>query len=451
MKFLYADSLDFVDPDYNFLEDRSRPGREVYWDDQFIHEYLGEAPFDGYLISRGIVGDHKFPGKYTQSQGMRFRRGGARKFLRLEDPEFENLIIMGDCGAYSYHKLDVPPYSPAEILEFYSDGLFTHGCSVDHIIFQFDRDLRGMEAFADSSDTKAGEKIKERWDITQSNAEAFLKECKQLTHPFVPLGVIQGWSPGSMAKAAHNLVAMGYDYLALGGMAIAATDTIETALHEIQAQIPSYVKLHLLGFGKIDELEQIQDYGVASIDTTSPMLRAFKDDRRNYFMLGNGDGLNYYTALRIPNAQDSQGLQVLIKKGVFTQEYLIQQEQRALSAVREFDAGKRKAESTLEAVMAYAESVLTNPKTGAPPTKSKLSTLRKEYSRLLEDRPWKQCECFVCKSVSIEAVIFRASNRNKRRGMHNTWIVNQRLKQLDETRTENGSETELQGNQGAAK
>ena len=46
MKFLYADGLDFVDPNYNFLEDRSQPGRKPYWDDEFMHEHTDEPPFD---------------------------------------------------------------------------------------------------------------------------------------------------------------------------------------------------------------------------------------------------------------------------------------------------------------------------------------------------------------------------------------------------------------------
>ena len=31
-------------------------------------------------------------------------------------------------------------YSVDDIVEFYADGQFTHGCSVDHIIFQFQDD-----------------------------------------------------------------------------------------------------------------------------------------------------------------------------------------------------------------------------------------------------------------------------------------------------------------------
>ena len=38
MKFIYADSLDFVDPNYDFLTDRSPVSREMYWDDLYPHE-----------------------------------------------------------------------------------------------------------------------------------------------------------------------------------------------------------------------------------------------------------------------------------------------------------------------------------------------------------------------------------------------------------------------------
>ena len=73
MKFIYADSLDFVDPRYDFLTDRSPNGREAYWDDLYPHEILGYAPYDGLLVSHAIV----MNGKYSLSQAMRFRSGAC--------------------------------------------------------------------------------------------------------------------------------------------------------------------------------------------------------------------------------------------------------------------------------------------------------------------------------------------------------------------------------------
>ena len=173
MKYIYADSMDHVDPGYDFLEDRYAPARNPYWDDAFPHEIMGYAPYDGVLVSRGIVGDHRVSGKYSEAQAMRFRRVGAREFLRLNKPEFADLSIFGDCGAFTYNKEDVPPYTPEDMAEFYNEGGFTHGCSVDHIIFDYDETLRGMEG-------GTGE-ARRRYDITLENAAAFLRVVRKST------------------------------------------------------------------------------------------------------------------------------------------------------------------------------------------------------------------------------------------------------------------------------
>src|ERR1043166_4364843 len=135
MKFIFADSLDVVDPGYDFIRDRNAEDRSPYWDDVYPHEILEKPPYDGILVSRNIVGGAVATGKYSTSQALRFRRAGARKFLRLESPQYKDFPIFGDCGAFAYHKQDRPPYTSQDMLEFYDDSGFTHGCSVDHIIF----------------------------------------------------------------------------------------------------------------------------------------------------------------------------------------------------------------------------------------------------------------------------------------------------------------------------
>ncbi len=111
MKFIFADSIDVVDPGYDFVADRNAAGRRPYWDDVYPHEILGYAPYDGMLVSRGIVGDDRVKGKYSESQALRFRREGVRKFLRLDREGVKSLDIFGDCGAFTYVNEDVPPYS----------------------------------------------------------------------------------------------------------------------------------------------------------------------------------------------------------------------------------------------------------------------------------------------------------------------------------------------------
>src|ERR1700761_5975684 len=87
MKFIFADSLDTVDPGYNFLTDRYASSRAMHWDDQYPHELMETPPYDGVLVSRAVVGDQRSGGKYTPAQAMRFRREGARRFLRMDTPK----------------------------------------------------------------------------------------------------------------------------------------------------------------------------------------------------------------------------------------------------------------------------------------------------------------------------------------------------------------------------
>lgn len=272
MKFLYSDSLDYVDPEYDFLNDRTGAKRRAHEDDDFPHEHLDCAPYDGLLISRAIVGDARRPGKYNEAQCMRFRREGARAFLRFPIKSYPDSMIMGDCGAFSYRAAKTPPYKTDDTLEFYEDGAFTHGCSVDHLIFDFLDDAASGPAEA-----------RRRFDITLDNAENFLKGSKALGRSFTPVGVIQGWSAKSMAQAGALLCKQGYKYLAVGGMVPLKIEQIEAALTAIRGAIPRSTRLHLLGFGKTEQLDRLRKYRISSFDTTSPLLRAFKDGRRNYY------------------------------------------------------------------------------------------------------------------------------------------------------------------------
>src|SRR3546814_14426814 len=96
-------------------------------------------------------------------------------------------------------------------MKFYAEAGFSHGCSVDHIIFDFDEG-RGRAR------EEMPETILDRYDLTLQLASEFHAESKRL-RSFTPLGVIQGWSATSMAWAANQLVHMGYDYHAEIGSA----------------------------------------------------------------------------------------------------------------------------------------------------------------------------------------------------------------------------------------
>src|SRR3546814_20343114 len=110
MKFIYADAMDFVDPNFDFANDRTAEGRIVQWDDEYPHEFLDRAPYDGILISRGVVGDVQHQGKYTLPQLMRFRREGARKFIRYTTDKYPDSLLFGTYGAFTSRTQKLPPY-----------------------------------------------------------------------------------------------------------------------------------------------------------------------------------------------------------------------------------------------------------------------------------------------------------------------------------------------------
>lgn len=422
MKFIFSDCLDMVDPAFDFIEDRNAPNRRPYWDDAYPHELFVNPPYDGMLVSKAIVGDHRVKGKYTESQAMRFYRVGAREFLRLSDPKYNSMPIFGDCGAFSYAQEETPPYSPEEIVEFYNSCGFTHGCSVDHIIFDFSENLVGLEG--------GSEDARRRFDITLDNANTFLKSHRAQHSTFIPLGAVQGWSPDSMAEASRQLCAMGYDYLAVGGLVPLKAHQIHLIIQAIRDAVPQNTRIHLLGFAKADVIAEFVRYNITSFDTTSPLIRAFKDDKKNYYILNESGELSYSTAIRVPQATENSRLKRAAKEGKINQEEMQALETLSLKTLRAFDRGEASIDETLETVISYNVFLESSLHDNVAIREKLAKTLEPLYRNTLEAKPWKNCPCPICKDVGIEVMIFRGSNRNRRRGMHNLFVYHNRIQQL---------------------
>lgn len=417
MKFLFADTADTVDPSFDFERTRSLKQRRVHDDDEYPHEHLERAPYDGILLSRAAFSDHLRSGKYGAARSMRFRREGARVFLRYPEEKYAGSIVMGDCGAFSYRDAEFPLYSVDDTLGFYADGGFTHGCSVDHLIFDFEED-----------DRTPSDEAKRRQEITLTLASEFFETSPALGRAFTPVGVIQGWSAQSMADAAADLVKMGYRSLALGGMARSPTGDIERALHAITERIGlSRVAIHVLGFGKVEDAPRLARMGVTSFDTTSPLLRAFKDDRQNYFET-DGERLGHYTAIRIPQASDDRHARASARARAIGQEELIRLENIALTAARGFAAGHGDLEAVVDRILDYASIILWKDKRSEKSNLNDFAKLRAIYLRSLGERPWERCSCRVCSELGVEALIFRSTNHNKRRGFHNLAVFHELLR-----------------------
>lgn len=403
MKFIFADSQDFIDPNYDFEKDAYSKNRVIQRTDRYPHEVFKEKVYDGMLVSRAILADgiYKSSGIYSIMQSQRFKREGASKFLRYDGQ------IFGDCGAFSYVKLDKPPYQNDEMINYYSQCGFTHAFSIDHIIFEYDKKFDDK-----NSDAVVNEDMKKRFQITQDNAEEFLRLTKEKRVNFEPIGVVQAWSPKSMQIASKNLVAMGYKYIAIGGLVPLDANQCEEIVSAIREVIPYEIKIHLFGFAKANQLKQFLPYNITSFDSTSPLTRAFKDNKFNYFT-----PKDRYTAIRIPSSDGTASLKKKITSGLISQEKAQKLEKIALKAIRDYDKNKISYQDALDKIIAYEKLF-----------RAKVPIER--YEKVLKDKYWQECPCEICNDVGVEVIIFRNSNRNKRRGFHNLWQFMRELETL---------------------
>ena len=315
--------------------------------------------------------------------------------------------MIGDCGAFTYRDEVEPPYSVDEVIDFYDSLGFDMGISLDHVILGFeDEDDAKYELFPDSNKLAALNEFKRRQETTLRLAEEFYNKSKQRKVSFKPLGVAQGWSPSSYANAVERLQEIGYDYIALGGMVALKTEEIESCLRKIKSVRNKTTKFHLLGISRIDELREFEKYGVASADSTAPLVQAFKSNRDN-FQLGDDS----YIALRVQQVGENNKVKKLVLSGAISQDLARKMELDCLRLLKAYDKGDATAEEVVDA-LCQLEALITQ--------KAKIKN-RDLYMRTLKERPWKDCGCPICEELGINVAIFRGAERNRRRGFHNLY------------------------------
>ena len=141
-----------------------------------------------------------------------------------------------------------------------------------------------------------------------------------------------------------------------------------------------------------------------------------------------------YTAIRVPPV-DGHGVRVkkLLEAGVANYETLSRLEKDALKALRDFDKDQLSLEQTLELLLAYDDMIEINSDGTLDPAAAhkRHNKYAQLYKEILEDKPWKSCDCTICNEIGIEVMIFRGNNRNRRRGFHNTYAFYKRFKELE--------------------
>lgn len=413
MKFYFPDSQDQIDPEFDFVTEVRPPMRLRQRDDRYAHEYLEPPPYEGLLVSKAMIDGNGRAGRYSAQQRQRFYREGVRDFFRLDKAAGPRIETLGDCGAFGYIDEQLPPFSTDQVIDFYEQARFDAGVSVDHVIPVFEEEVDPA--------------WRDRYTLTLELAEEFIARHRERRCRFEAVGVAQGWDEASYAGAVARLQDLGYERIAIGGLVPLKTNEILRVLEAIDQIRRPGTRLHLFGVTRCEEAPRFVGHGVTSFDSTSPFRRAFKDGTDNYHVHGKA-----YVALRVPQVEGNAKLQRRIGAGIIDQAEARKLEQEALAALRAYDQGEEDFEDALQKLCDYQD------------LHDEGHARHEQYRRTLADAPWRECECNVCSNAGIEVVLFRGSERNKRRGFHNLHVFAERLaKELQRDDTERSPDTEL--------
>lgn len=418
MKFFVPDWDDRVDPSFDFLTDRATLGRDPYRDDKYAHELMPEPVYDGVLVSLMALAN-------GGAKRARIEKYGLRGYLRLPS-EYD---LLGDCGAWGYIREPVPAFTPEQALTLYEQLGVDYGVSVDHLIVtEFEHEKQA------------------RYDTTLQNAEAFFRLHRERGSRFTPIGAVQGWDPESYVQAARHEIEMGYNYLALGGLARSNTATVRHVVEAVLDAIPREVRLHVFGVARLPILPTFIERGVASVDSAAPLRQAWLSANDNYYTLDRT-----YAAIRVPVASEerpkatrsrtvraeaatteTRQLAFALDEGLLgastvSLAELQETEYQALAALRAYDRREMSLQQVMSVVMAYDRLL------GARAFAKDASVRERLYRETLKDRPWERCKCDVCRKLGIEVVVFRRNDRNRRRGFHNLYVVRQRIENVGRT------------------
>ena len=402
--YFLPDWDDLLDPNFNFETDTfSGENREERGDEHFCVLMKPERICDGILLSLAQQGASKGPLK---------RLGGTETSalspvsLRKKYALGDNQRLFGDCGAFSYVSEDEPTISVEQAVALYDLYGFDFGASVDHIPVQkFNKN--------GALSTLSEEERQARVDLTRANAERFIKITKKRKAQFNPVGTIQALTPELYAKSVRDYYNLGYRHLALGGLVPLSNSEIEKIVKEVITtadELKERPWIHLFGIFRPKLQDLFRELKIDSFDSATYFRKAWLRSDRNYL----GKNGKWYAALRVPMTSDGRTRKRLESADV-DMDQLRRKEREVLRQLCLYDKDQANINEVLDMILDYDQHL-----TRANVTPQ---STRARYRRTLEDRPWQMCKCPFCQALGIHILIFRGSNRNRRRGAHNTLML----------------------------
>ncbi|OPY59231.1 MAG: Queuine tRNA-ribosyltransferase [Pelotomaculum sp. PtaU1.Bin035] len=403
VSYFLPDWDDLLDEDFDFESDSfSDLSRQQRNDKHCCVLMQPKRMCDGILVSLA---------QHVTSKGPLRRNMGtdstslAPKNLRIQFGLGDDQSLFGDCGAFSYVNEDEPAISVEQAIALYDLYGFDFGASVDHI------PVPVIERNGDKIKLSEKERIA-RVERTKQNAELFIELAKQRQVSFIPVGTIQALNADEYAQTAYDYHLMGYRHLAIGGLVPMPDSVVEETVRKVMMVVSSLEPrpwVHLFGIFRPKLQAFFRELKIDSFDSASYFRKAWLRSDQNY-LASNGE---WYAALRVPMTSDGRTRKRLEQSGLDIKQLEVQESQ-VMRMLCQFDRDEIGIQEVLDAVIEY-DKLLTR--------SSDVGSLRLKYQKTLTDRPWKNCDCPFCQKAGIHMLIFRGSNRNKRRGAHNTLML----------------------------
>jgi hypothetical protein len=401
--YFLPDWDDLLDPNFDFEQDAfSEKTREKRGDKHCCVLMQPEQMCDGVLLSLAQNGTSKGPLRRLKGTEL-----GALSPLPLRS-QFglsPHQHLFGDCGAFSYVNEERPIISVEQAVSLYELYDFDFGASVDHIPVK--KIIKNGKKILLSDDER-----QERVDLTRENAKAFIEATNNRKALFNPVGIIQALSPDQYAQSVWDYYDFGYRHIALGGLVPLGDSEIKDIVRAVVAAADDLKErpwIHLFGIFRPKLQGLFQELKIDSFDSATYFRKAWLRSGQNYF----GKNGKWYAALRVPMTSDGRTRRRLIEANADIAE-LEQEERKVLDLLCRYDKDQATVDEVLEALLSYDQHLARS---------SETQSMREQYRRTLEDRPWRMCECPFCKEIGIHTLIFRGANRNKRRGAHNTLML----------------------------
>lgn len=399
--YFLPDWDDLLDPHFNFNGDNYSANTRSERGDLHCHHLIQPTPMcDGILVSLAQRQSSKGPlRKLDGLEPDSLKPKNLREHYGLSESQF----LFGDCGAFSYVTEDEPAITTAQAIALYELYDFDFGTSVDHIPHR---------ALSD-------EERQARVELTISNAADFIKMWRKRGQLFTPVAALQGITADQYAANVRQYYDMGYRHMAIGGLVPLsdsdALEIVEAVSAASDKMLPKRPWIHIFGIYRPRMQRDFRALNISSFDSASYFRKAWLQSDKNY-LTQSGE---WYSAIRVPMTKDGRTRKRLLENGADL-DLMAEQERIALQALIDYGNGNIGLDATLDAVLNYDKWLLRRSDSGS---------MRAKYRRTLENKPWQNCACSFCKKLGIQMLIFRGSNRNRRRGAHNTAMMYRQIRQ----------------------